>query len=87
MRAQRAFAHHAAQNGHSVLPDLHHGEIVARLLLRAQHALGAGVALLGQLAQAQTPGRRERDLGHREESTGCNQQPNEQQAGTQGHAQ
>ena len=53
IRRERAFAHHAAQNGHGVHPNLHHGEILARLLLRAYHQPGARIALVHHLAQPQ----------------------------------
>ena len=55
MRAQRPLAHDAAQYGHGVLPDLHNGEIVAWLVLQAQYPVGAGIAFVGHLAQAQAP--------------------------------
>ena len=54
-RAQGALAHDTAQDRHRVLPDLYHGEVVARLLLQAQDAFGACVAIVGQLAQPQAP--------------------------------
>ena len=53
MGAQRTFPHHAAQNGHGIHADLHHGEIVARLLLQAHHPFGARLAFVGHLAQPQ----------------------------------
>ena len=64
MRAQRTFADDAPQDGHRVLADLHHGEIVPRLFLQAQHTFGAGVALVGHLAQAQAARSSQRDLCH-----------------------
>ena len=63
VRAQRTFADHAAEDRDRIQPDLHHGEVVARLLLHAHHAVGARVAFVGHLAQAQAARRGQRDLG------------------------
>ena len=85
MRTQRPFAHDTAQDGHGVLPHLHHREIVAWLLLHAQHPVRARVAFVGHLAQTQAAGGRERNLGHGEKGAGCNQQPDHEEALGQGH--
>ena len=82
---QGAFADHAAEDGHRVEADLHDGEVVARLLLHAQHPLGARIALVGHLAQAQATRSRQRDLGQGEEGAGDDQRQDEQQALDQAH--
>ena len=78
MGCQRTFADDAAQDGHRVQPHLHHGEIVARLLLHAQHPFGAHIALIGQLAQAQAARSGQRNFSDRKKGTRCNQQHDQQ---------
>ena len=78
MGRQRTFSDDAAQDGHRVQPHLHHGEIVARLLLHAQHPLGAHVALIGQLAQAQAARSGQRNFSDGKKGTRCNQQHDQQ---------
>ena len=83
--AERALAHHAAENGDGVQADLHDGEVVARPRLQLQHPLGSRVALVGHLAQAQAARCRQADLGEREEGAGHDQRADDQQALGQRH--
>ena len=85
MRAQRPFPHDAPEDRHRVLSHLDHREVVARLLLHAQHLVGACVALVGHLPQTQAARGRERDLGHGEKGAGCNEQPDDEKTLGQGH--
>jgi len=82
--AERPFADDAAQDGDGVEPDLHHGEILAGLVLHQQHTIGARVAFVRHLAQAQAARCGERNFCHREKRAGGNQQGNEQQTVGQG---
>jgi hypothetical protein len=84
MRRQRALPDHAGQDRQRVDADLHDGEVVARLLLDLQHLRGAVIAFVRQLSQLQPTRRGQRELRHREERAGADQQEDEQQAGTQG---
>jgi hypothetical protein len=53
---QCLLTHHAAQDGDHVLADLHHGEVVAGMLLHREDVLCARIALIRELAQSQTAG-------------------------------
>ncbi len=83
--AERAFADHAAEDGDGVQADLHHGEVVAGLLLQAHDAFGAQVALVRHLPQPQAPRGGKADFGEREEGAGRDQRGDDEQALSEVH--
>jgi hypothetical protein len=84
---QCAFAHHAAQDGDGVQPDLRDREVLARLGLHLHDQFGAGFTILHHLPKPQAPGGGQRDFGHGEEGTGQYQCKDQQQALGQAHRQ